>query len=156
MKRDRFTLFLASLIPGVGYMHLGLMKKGVEALGIYLLVKPLVVLVGLRGLVDIIRIPFWLYTFFSTYEIAAKQDSGTYVEDSDFIDFKKFNQGKNTSNLITILALVLISAGAIAILNNVFGRNEVYFIIKSYVRTYFFPVVLILTGIYMLFRNTIK
>lgn len=37
-RRNGFLTFLTSLIPGVGYMYLGLMRKGIEAFLVFLLV----------------------------------------------------------------------------------------------------------------------
>lgn len=159
MRRDKWLLFISAIIPGVGYMYLGLIRKGVEALALFMIIEPLFKFAGISWLTNIVRFPFWLYTFFTTYEIAAKQDLGVYVQDTDFIDIKKVNKNmddKNVTILKNVLAGVFIAAGLIAILNKAFAGNEVYNLIISYIKTYLFPVLLVFGGLYVLFRNKEK
>lgn len=159
MRRDKWLLFISAIIPGVGYMYLGLIRKGIEALALFMIIGPLFKFIGVGWLTNIVRFPFWLYTFFTTYEIAAKQDLGVYVQDTDFIDIKKVNKNMNDKNvtiLKNVLAGVFIAAGLIAILNKAFAGNEIYNLIISYFKTYFFPVLLVFGGLYVLFRNNEK
>lgn len=162
MRRDKWLLFISAIIPGVGYMYLGLIRKGIEALILFLIIGPIFRLIGISWLTNIVRFPFWLYTFFTTYEIAAQQDLGVYVPDTDFIHIKKPNNkninmnDKNITILKNVLAAVLIIAGLIVILNKAFAGNEIYNLIISYIKTYLFPVLLIFGGLYILFRNNWK
>ncbi|HAZ36705.1 MAG TPA: hypothetical protein DEF85_00945 [Clostridiaceae bacterium] len=161
MRRDKWLLFISAIIPGVGYMYLGLIRKGIEALILFLIIGPIFRLIGISWLTNIVRFPFWLYTFFTTYEIATQQDLGVYVPDTDFINIKKPNKNVNMSDkniaiLKNVLAAVLIIAGLIVILNKAFAGNEVYNLIISYIKTYLFPVLLIFGGLYILFRNSGK
>ena len=88
-KRSSFLTFIASLIPGLGYMYLGLIKKGIQAMVVFFLIEPLFRFIGLGGLSSIISIPLWFYLFFDTFNIARKIDRGEFVSDSDFI-FSKY------------------------------------------------------------------
>jgi len=161
MRRDKWLLFISAIIPGVGYMYLGLIRKGIEALILFLIIGPIFRLIGISWLTNIVRFPFWLYTFFTTFEIATKQDLGAYVPDTDFINIKKSNKNVNMSDkniaiLKNVLAAVLIVIGLIIILNKAFAGNEIYDLIISYIKTYLFPVLLIFGGLYILFRNNAK
>lgn len=165
-RRNGFLTFLASLIPGVGYMYLGLIRKGAEALLIFMLIPPVLRFIGLGFVSNLFTIPLWFYTFFDTFNIAKRMDRGEYVPDSEFII--KRNSGSfdsdinNLGNKIyskldrsgwKVVAWALIILGTMALLNKAFVGNNVYYILKSYVNTYFIPVILILGGIYMLTKN---
>ena len=99
-KRNSFLTFMSSLVPGLGYMYLGLMKKGIQAMVIFFMVEPLFRFIGLGGLVSIIKIPLWFYLFFDTFNIAHKLDRGEFISDSDFIfsKYHNFNKKENLNN----------------------------------------------------------
>lgn len=165
-RRNSFLTFLASLIPGVGYMYLGLIRKGAEALLIFMLIPPILRFIGLGFLSYLFTFPLWFYTFFDTFNIAKRMDRGEYVPDSEFI-FKRSNESINSDinnfgnkmyskldkNGWKVVAWALIILGSMALLNRAFAGNNVYYLFKSYVNTYFLPVLLILGGVYMLTRN---
>jgi hypothetical protein len=52
-----------------------------------------------------------------------------------------------------LVAWLFIGMGTLAILNTALKGLEVYGLIKSYITIYFFPVILVLAGVYLLFRN---
>lgn len=160
-KRNDFLTFLTALIPGVGYMYLGLIRKGVQVLAVFLLVEPLFRLLGVSFLSPLVRIPLWFYAFFDTFTIARKMDRGEVVEDSDFI-YKKHENGsvgaqydfdKMSKNLWIYIAWALILIGTFSIADKIFRPYELYAIIRTYINNLFLPVVLILAGVYMLFKN---
>ena len=160
-KRSGFLTFLTALIPGVGYMYLGLVKKGIQVLLIYLLIGPLFKLLGINFLTGIVRIPIWFYTFFDTFSVARMLDMEQPVHDTDFIFSKYVKNGeypvvdrnKIGKNFTLIIALALILLGTFAILNNIFEGYTIYQLIRSYISSLFIPVLLVLGGIYLLFRN---
>lgn len=162
-NRSRFLTFLSALIPGVGYMYLGLIKKGIQTMVIFFLVEPLFSFIGLDGLTSVITIPLWFYLFFDTFNIASKLDRGENVPDTDFI----FNENKNIYNsdysndtiknigakrgLILGWALVII--GILAIINKIFPDNEIYNFIEQSIGTYFVPVIFVFVGVYLLVKK---
>lgn len=160
-KRNDFLTFITALIPGVGYMYLGLIKKGVQILALFLLIEPVLRLLGIGFLSFIVRLPIWFYTFFDTFRVARKMDRGEIVEDSEFI-YKKYENGtvsaqydfnKMGKNLWVTIAWALIILGSIAILDKVFRPYEIYSLIKNYISNLLLPVILVLAGVYMLFKN---
>lgn len=160
-KRSSFLTFITAVIPGVGYMYLGLVKKGFQVLLLFFLIEPLFRILGIGFLTPIIRIPLWFYTFFDTFSVARMLDMGQPVHDTDFIFTKYAKDGEHPvvdrnrigKNLVFIIGIALILLGCVAILNNVFDNNELYRIIKSQISSLFMPVLLVLAGIYMLFKN---
>ncbi|SHF13716.1 hypothetical protein [Caloramator proteoclasticus] len=160
MRRNSLSTFIAALIPGVGYMYLGLYRKGLEALALFLLIKPVFSLFGLGVIGGILQFFIWIYAFVDTFKTASLLDAGKYVEDDYFI-FSGFYSKDAYGNrkkidiryLINTLAVLLILAGVFSIVNKAFGTNELYIMVKSFVRQYFIPVVMVLGGFYLLLQN---
>ncbi len=161
-KRSKLLTFLASLVPGLGYMYLGLIKKGIQAMVIFFLIEPLFRFIGLGGVASIILIPLWFYLFFDTFNIARKLDRGEFVVDTDFIFSQYQNNKDNTkddtsrnikdkSGLILGWALVII--GILSIINKLFPDNVIYYFIKHSVGTYFIPVLFVFVGVYLLVKK---
>ena len=161
MGRRGFLTFLAALIPGVGYMYLGLIKRGVQALVLFLLIEPLFNILGIGGLSYLVQIPFGCFTFFDTLYLARRIDMGERVEDTDFIfsyhnfsDFSKGGVDRMRKRALNAAALILIALGVLAIVHNLFGGTELYRLVMHYVRSLFMPVLLILAGVYILIRKS--
>jgi len=160
MRRNTLSTFIAALIPGVGYMYLGLYKKGLEALALFLLVKPVFSIVGLGAIGSLLQFFIWIYAFLDTFKIAALIDSGRIVEDDTFIlgnfysrDIYGNRKNIDSRYLINLFAILLILIGVFSIINKAFATNELYIMIKSFVRMYFIPVVMVLGGLYLLLQN---
>ena len=165
-RKSGFLAYLTALIPGVGYLYLGLKKKGIQALILWILISPVLNLLGLREL-DIIKWPLWFYTFFDTINLASRIDKGEFILDSDFLFFSKFNFGgsnKTTSNesqsiktngngLWILGGWTLVILGSLSLLNKLLKGNEIYYIIKNNINIYFIPVVFVLVGVYLLIKN---
>jgi TM2 domain-containing membrane protein YozV len=159
--RSSFLTFLTALIPGVGYMYLGLVKKGIQILALYLLIEPVFSILGIGFLSAIVKIPIWFYTFFDTFTVANKIDRGEPVPDMDLIFNKYMKNGSQVvldreklgKNFSLIVAIGLIVVGGIAILHNFSIGSPLYGLIRSFVSTYFIPVLFVLGGIYLLFKN---
>jgi hypothetical protein len=163
-KRSSFLTFMSALIPGLGYMYLGLMKKGIQAMVIFFLIEPLFNFIGLGWLADIILIPLWFYLLFDTFNIAHKLDRGEFVSDSDFI-FNQYHHLNKKENLnddtiknirdrgSLIIGSVLVIVGTLSIINKLFPNNAIYDFIKQSIGTYFVPVLFVFLGIYLLIKK---
>lgn len=163
-KRSSFLTFMSALVPGLGYMYLGLMKKGIQAMIIFFLIEPLFRFIGLGWLANIIQIPLWFYLFFDTFNIAHKLDRGENVHDSDFIfnqyhDLnKKENLSESSMNNMRdkgglIIGSALIIIGVLSIINKLFPDNAIYDFIKQSIGTYFIPVLFVFVGVYLLVKK---
>ena len=163
-KRSSFLTFIASLVPGLGYMYLGLIKKGIQAMVIFFLIEPLFSFIGLDGLTSVILIPLWFYLFFDTFNIARKLDKGEFVNDSDFI-FSKYHHLNNKENLSDgtirnmrersglIVGWALVIIGILSIINKLFPNNVIYNFIRQSIGTYFVPVLFVFVGVYLLVKK---
>lgn len=163
-KRSSFLTFIAALIPGLGYMYLGLIKKGIQAMVIFFLIEPVFRFLGLGWLASIISIPLWFYLFFDTFNVARKLDRGEFVSDSDFIfnKYYHFNNKENVNDgamkymgdkggIVAGWALVII--GALSIINKLLPENLIYHFIKQSIGTYFVPVLFVFVGVYLLVKK---
>ncbi|KRQ87961.1 hypothetical protein ABG79_00126 [Caloramator mitchellensis] len=158
MRRNSLLTFLSALIPGVGYMYLGLVRRGIQFLILFLLVEPVFDMVGLGFLSTIVKVPIWFYTFFDTFNLANKIDRGEIVHDSDLFGNGNFRINESISNLfsnkfLTLVGWGLILIGIIAVFNKMFYGYELYNLIRSYISTYFVPVLFIAIGAYLLLKN---
>ncbi|MDD3225026.1 MAG: hypothetical protein PHX70_10085 [Clostridium sp.] len=147
-KRNSFITFLASLIPGAGYMYFGMLKKGAETMVLFFLFVELGHYMFFP--MFIITCPLWFYTFFDTYRIAHKVDRGEVVSDESIsnIDFFK---GLNLNNSYwSIIAAILIIIGVLSICNNLVPS---FYIVVDAIRSYFVPGIFIILGIYILYRS---
>lgn len=162
-RRNNFLTYLLALFPGVGYMYLGLVIRGVETLGIFLLIEPLFRLVGLGFIVGLIKIPIWLYIFFDTINIAKRLDNGETIQDADFI-FCRINGHSSGSSVFgssqetrkslwLIIGWGLVALGILALVNRILDSFGLFNLVKSYISMYFIPIIFIFVGLYLLFRN---
>lgn len=153
MKKNGFLTFFSALIPGVGYMYLGLVKRGLQVLIIYILIEPVFRLLGMRELSTVIQIPFWCYTFFDTFNLAGRIERGENIPDSNFI-FTTSEDGTlsfNNRRITRTAAWLLIGLGSLAFIHNFLRDNPLYEMILNFSKSYFIPVILIAGGIYILF-----
>ncbi|MDF2502991.1 hypothetical protein [Clostridium sp.] len=154
-RRSRFITFLVSLVPGAGYMYLGMLKKGFETLLLFILVPMILSYVNMSDIAAAFCIPFWLYTFFNTYHIARKVDSGEILQDESWFAKGGFGLGANNimnNNSFKIIAWFLIIVGVLAIANKIFMEFPIFDVVRSY----FVPVIFIIIGLYLLLRDKKK
>jgi len=163
-RKNGFFTFIAALIPGVGYMYYGLVKKGAEALVIYLLISPVFKTIDMGWIGTMIKIPLWFYFFFDTFNVANKyrrgdelQDSGFIIKDDTPISAETINSldKKFTKNKWNLLAVIFIFIGIIALLNQLISE-DIYNIIRSAIRNCIIPAFLIVSGIYILLKGNKK
>jgi len=160
-NKNSFIAFLTALIPGVGYMYLGLIKKGVQFLLLFLFLRYLFTFLGIDFMKSIVLWPFWFYTFFDTMNVAEKMKKGITVPDCDLI-FEKVNWNDCSGNMpsqrvfFLIIAWSFVFIGSLAILNKMFNDNQFYQLAVSLADEYFFPILLIASGIYLLIKDKVR
>lgn len=163
-RKSGFLTFIAALIPGVGYMYYGLVKKGAEALIIYILVSHVFKILDMSWIGTTISVILWFYLFFDTFNVASKyrrgeqlQDSGFIIKDDTPISSETINsiQSRLPKNKWNLLAFLLIFIGIIAVLKQVLGEN-IFLLIRSTIGNYVVPALLIVSGIYILTKGNKK
>lgn len=148
-RRSGFITFVVSLIPGAGYMYFGMLKKGLETMVLFFLIPTILSYVGISFVIPVFFIPFWLYTFFNTYQLAHKFDRGEILQDESIFT-NNIGLGKDRENgFFKIIAWALIIVGILAIVNKIFVDFQILYVIRSYIA----PVLFIIVGLYLLLRG---
>lgn len=159
MEKNRFLVFLCSLIPGAGQMYLGLMRRGVAIM---------IGFVALIAISEMLRISFallllpviWAYSFFDTFALSKLPEEKRIELNSKFTfmgDRKNLNvfSGKKRA----IIGIGLIIVGIFAILNTFMYSG---FIWDNYpelawffdrLPTFLVAAGIIILGIYLLFSK---
>lgn len=151
-RRSTFVTFLASLIPGAGYMYFGMLRFGIETMLIFFIVPKLISLIGFGFISYIFSIPFWLYTFFDTYKVARQYDNGEIIEDKSWLDKDKVYKVSMSNRAVNTVAIVLILIGVLALVNRIFGVYDIFYSLKQYI----VPAIFIIIGLYVLFNERLK
>lgn len=149
-RNDRLVNFILACIPGVGYMYNGLLIKGLELLGIFIMAPVILDFAGLDELVPVIIIPLWFYGFFDTFNVARRRESGEVIQDRGFIlgNNRAFN-GQLQDNSMKFIGILLIVLGILSLTSRILRTMNLMFIVKSYL----IPVFFILLGIYIILRK---
>jgi len=155
MKRNYnlFLLFCCSLVPGVGYMYLGLMQRGVEAMILFIAGIVVPAWLQMPALAVIIAVPLWFYCFFDSFYQRANLEAGLEVEDQGMVNLLRWL----TANYY-LLGLGLIGLGGLALLNTLgqdlaYSGNLIVRQISFNLQRYLPPLLLIAAGFYLLRRT---
>ena len=159
-RKNRFFTFITALIPGVGYMYYGLMKKGFEtALLFFLICQLSTTYYFLGNILFGILVPIWFFTFFDTYRISNKYLQGFELEDKCFI----INNSEAIKNFINrhsnkkVLGYLLLFIGVFTLIDSIIMGIYVdsYFIkeILSILKLILVPIVITVLGINLIRNN---
>ncbi|MEW6183713.1 MAG: B-box zinc finger protein [Bacillota bacterium] len=142
-EKSVFLAFLLSLIPGVGYMYLEMMDRGLQTLIIFFGTIFVAAMTGLGPLTALVIPVLMFYSIFDTLQLARKMREGVPVEDRPLVDLGKHNKWRD------YLGYALIVLGAVALLNNylpyVFRYGTVHRLIS--------PLLIIGVGVLILYQN---
>ena len=141
-KKSRFWSFILSFIPGVGYMYLGLMSRGLQTMVVFFGSIFVTSFIGFNEIMALIVPVVIFYSIFDTQQLVKRINEGNPVEDRPLWDFKTipFNQ--------KWLGYVLIGVGFLAMLNNV------PLLIPYWFKRMLPAVIIIGLGVAILYRNT--
>lgn len=145
-KKSRFWAFLFSIIPGVGYLYLGLMNRGLQTMILFFGSIFVASFIGFDQLMALVVPVVMFYTIFDTQQLVKIINSGTSPEDEPFFDIKKIPVTQNW------IAYTLIVIGVLAIFNNVLPSFPFWWQVKRMIP----PILIIGLGTAILYRNTKK
>ncbi|MGE5380157.1 MAG: hypothetical protein ACM3NT_03720 [Methylocystaceae bacterium] len=150
---NRFFLFFSALIPGAGYMYLGLMRRGAEAMIMFAAGIAIPAWIGMPALATIIAIPLWFYCFFDSFYQRANLETGLEIADRGLIDLQTW-----FADNYHLVGICLIGLGVLALVNSIgqeliYSANVIVKEITRHLRGYLPPLLLIIAGIYLLRRN---
>lgn len=146
-KKKRFWAFMFSLVPGMGYMYLGLMNRGLQTMVLFFGSIFVSGFIGFEQLMALIAPVVIFYSIFDTQQVVKDINKGITVVDRPLFDTKKlpFTQAW--------LGYVLIVVGLLALLQNVMPY---YFPFWMALKRVIPPALIIAAGIAILYRNTRK
>lgn len=144
--------FMFALMPGAGYMYLGLTRKGLESMLVFLTAAVLPAWVGLEAVSAILGFSLWFYFFFETFAVRNRIEEGIEVPDEGYSDvFSELGDKK-----FVFLGVGLVIIGGLALLNNI--SNDLVYLesFRRYFTEYLPPVLMIAAGAYLLLRGRNK
>lgn len=147
---NKFLLFCFSLLPGAGYMYLGLTQKGFEAMVLFFSIMAVSNWIGLEDLlIPMFGIPLYFYFFFDTFAVARKFQAGEDLPDRGMLDF--FSQlGESRFTVVGIAMMVI---GVFALGNNLIDALDPWQQVGHYVRQFGPPALLIGAGAFLYLRG---
>ncbi|ADL53442.1 hypothetical protein [Clostridium cellulovorans] len=158
-RKNSFFNFMCALIPGVGYMYNGLMKRGVEQIILFFGIFSISQYIQLDVLILPLLIPIWFYNFFDTFNVKNAMERGIFVDDNYRIIQRNSSELSMSKINNKIIGIALIIIGALAVVNKVwdmlfsFRIIQHYHMIYSAVRQLIVPVILIVIGFVLMGRN---
>lgn len=145
--KSRFWAFVFSLIPGVGYLYLELMNRGLQTMLLFFGSIFISSFINFEQIMALVVPVVMFYSIFDTQQLVKKMNSEEQVGDRPLFDLKAitFNQSWIGYGLIVI--------GLLALLNGVLPR---YLPILGFIRSIMPSILIIGTGLLILYRNTRK
>jgi len=141
-----FLAFLLSLVPGVGYLYLGLMQRGLQTMLIFYGTIFLAAIADF-GVITALVLPVTVfYTVFDTLQLLKQMNEGQPVKDKPLFESGFLESKRN------LLGIGLIIIGALAMLNNLISFSAYHYILNRFVP----PVLILGLGIYILVLSTRK
>lgn len=149
ISRDKNALlsFLLSLIPGVGYMYLGLMNRGLQTLIIFFGAIFVADITRIHALAPLVLPVLIFYSIFDTLQLTRKIRDGVPVKDQLLIDLG------GSSNWHSILGYALVAVGVLALVNNIVPH---YFYQYDVLNRVIPPLLITGAGAFILYRNFVR
>jgi hypothetical protein len=145
---NNFLVFVFSLIPGAGYMYLGLMQKGLEAMLLFFVSVTVFIWLNLPQLIPMIAIPLWFYFFFDTFAQRGRLVQGEEIDDQGVLNL----MARLGEQRYYYLGIALLAIGTLALLGNLSQDLFNWWVYGHYFRKYLLSVLLIAGGLFLLFR----
>ena len=141
-RKGAFAVLILSLLPGGGYMYLGLMNRGLQALIIFFGSIFLAAVAHLGVFTGLVIPVLMLYSIFDSQQLVTQMNTGLFIEDKPYVDTRSPDwQG--------ILGYILVGLGIIALFYN-FVPDA---FIPDFVVRLAPSLCIIAVGAYILYRN---
>lgn len=136
--------FLLSIIPGVGYMYLGLMNRGLQTLIIFFGTIFVADITRMHALAPLAIPVLVFYSIFDTLQLSRKIRDGVPVQDKPLIDLGGSSSWQN------IIGYTLLAVGLLALVNNIAPHYFSHYWLFNRVIP---PLLIIGAGVFILYRN---
>lgn len=141
--RSKLLVLLISLLPGGGYMYLGLMNRGLQTMVIFFGTIFIAAMTNIGEITALVLPVTMFYSIFDTLQLARQMNEGVLIEDKPIID-----TGKHT-NWHNLLGCALLGIGLLALANNFLPYLFDYW----FMHKLFSPLLIIAAGIFILYRS---
>lgn len=112
MKKNRFWLFVFSLMPGAGHMYIGFMKMGLSFMTGFLLSCAVVGITNI-GVLAVFPIIIYVYAFFHANNIGGLDDEQFAALEDEYLfgfadmDYSRFKLNRKNRNIAAVVFIVL-------------------------------------------------
>lgn len=145
-RRSPFWTFVFSMVPGGGYMYLGLMNRGLQTMLIFFGSVFLSNLIGIESLMALVAPVVIFYSIFDAQQLVRAINKGEAAQDRQFIDISAFQLNPSW------IGYGLVIIGALALFTNI---NSIFPWINTWaIRRVGGPLLIMGLGVFILFRNT--
>lgn len=144
-SRSTFWAFVLSIIPGAGYLYLGLMKRGLQTMIIFYGTIFLAAATEFGAITALVLPVVSFYTIFDTLQLLKQINQGQVVEDGPLVE-TDFLESKGS-----LWGIALIAFGTLALLNNLLPNYLPYHFLMNRLVP---PLLILALGIYILYKNT--
>ena len=144
--KSRFWAFVLSFLPGAGYMYLGLMNRGLQAMTIFFGTIFIAKTLNFPSMVMLVTPVLLFYSIFDTQQLVRRSLEGHPIADVPLVDL---GQWSNSHNLV---GYGLILFGSLALLENLLPFYFNYEILHRILP----PFLIIGLGLYILYRTTYR
>ena len=141
-QRSTVLAFFLALIPGAGYMYLGLMNRGLQTMVLFFGTIFVANMVHIDALVTLVLPVLIFYSVFDTLQLARRMNQGP-VEDRVLIDTG------GESNWQNYLGYGLVILGLLALVNNFIPFLFQYDMVRRLIS----PLLIIAIGAIILYKN---
>ncbi len=141
-NKSRLLAFLFSLIPGAGYMYLGLMNRGLQTLIIFFGTIFVQELTNIDIVALVIPVVMF-YSIFDTLQIVRKMRQGLVTEDKVLVNLGEY------PNWQSYTGYGLVGLGVLALINNYVP----YLLNHGVMERLISPLLIIAVGAFILYRN---
>ena len=120
-KRNRFFMFICSLMPGACEMYIGFMKNGVSLMAVFFLSLMIPFSMYLNDIFICLVALVWFYSFFHAYHLSVMDDEMLREQPDIFIWEELFGEGKITISTMKaqrLLAYVMVLIGLSVLWSN--------------------------------------
>ncbi len=141
--KSRALAFFLSLIPGVGYLYLGLMNRGLQTLILAFGTIFVAEMTRIDALIPLVLPVLLFYSIFDTLQLAGRMREGVPVEDKPLLE------AKGRFNWQNYLGYALVGLGVLALLNNFLPYLFDYGLVHRLIS----PLLLMAIGVFILYQN---
>jgi len=150
---ENLAFFCFAVVPGAAQMYLGLFKRGFQLMFGFISAIILFSYLNTEGMMLLIIIPTWFFSFFDSYAIRRRISKGEEVEDNVIFDYNILIENKRIVGTVMLFLgiLGLVNAFGHSVIQLIFG-GDLYWSIRRSVM----PIALIGAGAYMLSKSKKK